>query len=340
MANIEKPNMSTLWAEDGAIITPSDEKIALGWIAEIPPHQWENFAQNRQDQAIAYLLQKGVPEWDSETEYQGNSSIIQKSGKLYLSLTTNINKDPATNPADWKDLGASASTGSEGVVALATNAETQAGVVNNKAVTPASLQSKVTSSPTDGTAGRLLKVGDFGLGAANLVFLSNINTMTVRTGTYVVSSSSTTGTFPPSSPDLGIVQVLANQGGSPSTNQWIKQVFYDLNSDKVWQRYSTNNAPWSAWVEGMQILQTAPTEDRGPIYVPGQGTMEWAGDGYYPTGGGAKGGGGNQIFYENDTEVTSSYTITSGKNAMTAGPITINDGVTITVTTGSTWVIV
>ena len=57
-------------------------------------------------------------------------------------------------------------------------------------------------------------------------------------------------------------------------------------------------------------------------------------------GGGATGSGGNQIFVENDKAVTSSYTITTGKNASSAGPITINTGVTVTVPTGSRWVIV
>lgn len=58
------------------------------------------------------------------------------------------------------------------------------------------------------------------------------------------------------------------------------------------------------------------------------------------SGGGASGGGANQVFYENDQNVTTDYTISSGKNAMSAGPITINVGVTVTVPVGSTWVIV
>jgi hypothetical protein len=57
-------------------------------------------------------------------------------------------------------------------------------------------------------------------------------------------------------------------------------------------------------------------------------------------GGGATGSGGNQVFVENDKAVTSSYTITTGKNASSAGPITVNTGVTVTVPTGSRWVIV
>lgn len=56
--------------------------------------------------------------------------------------------------------------------------------------------------------------------------------------------------------------------------------------------------------------------------------------------GGAKGGGTNAVFYENDVAVSADYTITSGKNAMTAGPVSINSGVTVTVPSGSVWTIV
>jgi hypothetical protein len=55
--------------------------------------------------------------------------------------------------------------------------------------------------------------------------------------------------------------------------------------------------------------------------------------------GGATGGGSNAVFYENDQIITTNYTITSGKNAMSTGTITINSGVTVTIPSGSRWVI-
>jgi hypothetical protein len=57
-------------------------------------------------------------------------------------------------------------------------------------------------------------------------------------------------------------------------------------------------------------------------------------------GGGATGGGANQIFVLNDQIVTNDYTIPTGKNASSAGPITVDTGVTVTIPTDSTWVIV
>jgi hypothetical protein len=58
------------------------------------------------------------------------------------------------------------------------------------------------------------------------------------------------------------------------------------------------------------------------------------------SGAGATGGAGNAAFYENDITITADYTITTGKNAMSAGAITVNSGVTVTVPSGSTWSIV
>lgn len=57
-------------------------------------------------------------------------------------------------------------------------------------------------------------------------------------------------------------------------------------------------------------------------------------------GGGASGTGGDQIFFENDQTVTGSYTIPTGKNAGTFGPVSINSGVVVTVPSGSVWTVV
>lgn len=54
---------------------------------------------------------------------------------------------------------------------------------------------------------------------------------------------------------------------------------------------------------------------------------------------GADGGGSDAVFYENDQTVNTSYTITTGRNAMTTGPISIATGATVTVPTGSVWMV-
>ncbi len=64
------------------------------------------------------------------------------------------------------------------------------------------------------------------------------------------------------------------------------------------------------------------------------------GSNWSSVGGGATGGGSDQVFYENGQTVTVDYTITSGKNAMSAGPVTVNSGISVTVPSGSVWTIV
>lgn len=58
------------------------------------------------------------------------------------------------------------------------------------------------------------------------------------------------------------------------------------------------------------------------------------------SGGGATGGGSDEVFYENDQAVTTNYSISASHNAMSAGPITVNNGITVTVPSGVRWVVV
>lgn len=85
--------------------------------------------------------------------------------------------------------------------------------------------------------------------------------------------------------------------------------------------------------DGSQIVFTDATAENDVIEIvafkPGQMV--------HP---GATGGTGNYAFFESDTSISANYELTAGKNAMSAGPITINSGVTVTVPSGARWVIV
>jgi len=56
--------------------------------------------------------------------------------------------------------------------------------------------------------------------------------------------------------------------------------------------------------------------------------------------GGATGGGTDKAFWVNDKNISVNYTIPAGKNAMSAGPMTIQNSVVVTVPNGSTWTVV
>jgi hypothetical protein len=84
-----------------------------------------------------------------------------------------------------------------------------------------------------------------------------------------------------------------------------------------------------------------PTGAAGMIrYNSSLAQFEGYGTAWGTIGGGAKGAGSDQVFFENDQAVTANYTLTANKNAMTAGPVTVNAGITVTVPSGASWVIV
>ena len=103
MALLDKPNMGEVWASGGTAVKPSDEKIQTGWTAEVPPYQYENWIQGRQDQYLAHINQRGVPQWDGLTEYEGGGlSYTQGSdGVVYKSVApsgpSGTVQDPVTD---------------------------------------------------------------------------------------------------------------------------------------------------------------------------------------------------------------------------------------------------
>ena len=52
------------------------------------------------------------------------------------------------------------------------------------------------------------------------------------------------------------------------------------------------------------------------------------------------GGGTEKVFYENENSVDTDYTLTTNYNAVSAGPVTVASGVTVTIPAGQAWVIV
>lgn len=61
---------------------------------------------------------------------------------------------------------------------------------------------------------------------------------------------------------------------------------------------------------------------------------------WVPVGAGASGGVGNPIMFEHDNVVTQNYTVKTGKNAGSFGPMEIASGVTVEIESGATWTIV
>lgn len=116
MAFRVKPDFSAVWASLGDNTKPVDSYITNGWETVKPPRQYFNWIDNRQDSAIAYLYQAGIPEWDALVDYEGGSGVNSyaqgSNGKIYRCLADNGPnivsigaKDPtnALNSAFWTE---------------------------------------------------------------------------------------------------------------------------------------------------------------------------------------------------------------------------------------------
>lgn len=99
----------------------------------------------------------------------------------------------------------------------------------------------VTQTATDTTAGRLLKVGDFGVGSVIAPVISNIDDMTLPFGQYRTTAPLTTGTFP-TGQAWGHVIVFGSNLGD------FVQLFTNVLEDKLFmRRYRTSAGGWQPW---------------------------------------------------------------------------------------------
>lgn len=105
---IKPTNIDKIWAEDEVDIeAPSSDKISLGWEAEeIPPNEYFNWIDNRQDKFIAHLNQHGIPLWDQYTPYKDNRSVVQDDDWcIYRAVQDSQNVKPSLDGGTyWKKI--------------------------------------------------------------------------------------------------------------------------------------------------------------------------------------------------------------------------------------------
>ena len=198
-------------------------------------------------------------------------------------------------------------------------------------------------------------------GLAALVFNNGtdvVNPLTYFTGTVVSSSATITGgtinstSIGQSTAAAGSFTTLAASGnttlsGDLSVNG--NTTLGNASSDTITLNANTANVPNNLTFNGTGAITVPKGTDAQQPGTPVSGmirynttgnTFEGYSNGAWGAiGGGATGGGGDQVFYENELTVTANYTLTTARNAMSTGPITIDAGVTVTVPTNQRWVI-
>jgi hypothetical protein len=197
-------------------------------------------------------------------------------------------------------------------------------------------------------------------GLAVLVFNNGtdvVNPLTYFSGTLVTNAATITGGTINSTPiggssaAAGSFTSLAASGNASVTGNLTvdgNTTLGNASGDTITLNAATANVPNNLNFNGTGSIKVpAGTTGQRPTPVAGmirynsdEGTFEgYASGAWGSIGGGATGAGGDQVFYENELTVTTSYTLTTARNAMSTGPITIDSGVTVTVPTNQRWVI-
>ena len=252
MTEILRPDFTCQWSSGGAIVAPSNAKIQTGWTAEVPPFQWENWSQNRQDNAIVHLFQKGISVWSATQDYYyssgGTRSFVQGSdGFIYEAMQNSTNQDPATDTANtyWKQAFRSQSgsqwyavdTGTantykanyipvvkslvDGMVLKfkALNANTGASTFtpNNGVIAAAPI---VSSTHTALTSGSIVTNGDVWLqwntsvGGGSWVLVASTGASTVTGRLLNVQTFTVNGTYTPTPGTKSIIVEVQGAGGA------------------------------------------------------------------------------------------------------------------------------
>lgn len=94
-----------VWASSGEIITPSTGEVENGWeVGQEAPAEFFNYWQNRTDNFLVYLNQKGILQWDVNTDYITDLSYCSQNGNLYLAKQDHSGQDPSLDVGEvyWK----------------------------------------------------------------------------------------------------------------------------------------------------------------------------------------------------------------------------------------------
>jgi hypothetical protein len=172
-----------------------------------------------------------------------------------------------------------------------------------------------------------------------------VDVLTYFSGTVVSSAATITGgtinstTIGASTASSGRFTTLEATGNT---------TLGDASGDTITANAGTMNVPNNLNFSGTGTI-TLPNGTTGQRPTPASGMIRYntstsgfegyAGGEWGSIGGGATGAGGDQVFYENELTVTTSYTLTTNRNAMSTGPITIDSGATVTIPSGQRWVI-
>lgn len=324
MALIVKPDISKIWAASGSTAAPPDAKIASGWGYEMMPFEWENYLQNRTDTTLNHINQRGIAEWDAVTEYRaGRSYVTGSNGVVYVAVTTNTNINPTTDGGtNWVRAFPSTSGG---------------GATGTWSINISGSAATLTTPRSIAMTGDVTWTIPAFNGSSNVTAVATLANTGVLPGQY---NNSGTHNKPFIIDTKGrVTGVGSNVAITPLWNNIL------LKPTTV-DGYGITDAVIKDSDTGSAQLPSGTTAERssngaGKIrFNTTVGRPEINNGSSWGSLGGATGGGADAAFYLNDQAINNNFLIPSGQNAGTFGPVTIANGVTVTVSDGCTWSIV
>ena len=284
---------------------------------------------------------EGVIEWDTDDDV-----IVVGTGaatKIFASITPNTqltqtNLTLGTNCV-WNGGSIGVTYGGTGATTL-----TSGGILvgNGTGAIGIATAAQIVTAISTNAVNTATNISGGSLGT--LVYQSGVGaTTTLATGTsgYILKSN---GAAAPSWVDASTTHthtasVITSTAAGNITATNVQAALQELDTEKAQISSSTG----AVYVPSGTTAQQPGTPVVGMLRFNSQiNSFEGYNNGlaWGSIGGGAKGGGTDDVFYENGQTVNTSYTLTTNKNAMSAGPITIANGVTVTVPNNSVWTIV
>ena len=159
---------------------------------------------------------------------------------------------------------------------------------------------------------------------------------------YIMTAAAIDDRILAGAPTVSGVPTLRTDGGNKMTGD----INLDNQKEMRWYEADANGDHYIGWKAPAAVTATKvftlpdgfPSTSGLALKSDTSGVMSWG------TAGGASGGGSDKVFYENSPNVTENYTIGDDfgatANAMSAGPITVASGKTVTVGTGEYWTVV
>jgi hypothetical protein len=321
-----KPDLSVgLWKVGGTLITPTADEInyldgvtsaiqtQLGLRTErTSPTGSAVLPAGTTDQRTG-LLNRAVG-----SELTGNSSYwvptVSGNGVTITKVASGVDVDGLPY-ADYTVIGTATALSDLGPYASISNAVALAST--GQTYTTSFIGRIIAGTVPAGTSG--LRADTIGETAPSTVVTIVNSSVVKETSNTVVSSSYTVAGA--ANQVRGTVRIVTASGVAANYTVRIKAIQLELGSTRTAYSPATPQAGYFRFNSTLGVFE-------------GYNGSAWGGVG------GATGGGNDRVFWENGQTVTTSYTISDGTNAMSAGPITINSGVTVTVGAGEVWTVV